>query len=117
MFIEYIYIISALVVVVVFGVLLYLISFIFVQRSLNLEKISIYECGFEPFEHTRSVFNVNFYLIAILFIIFDLEVIFLFPWVLVLVHVGFFGMFTMLLFLCLVGLVYIYEWLIGALDW
>jgi NADH-quinone oxidoreductase subunit A len=117
MFFEYIYIIIAFIIAMLLAFCLYIFSYNLIQTNISLEKISVYECGFDPFERVRGVFDVKFYLVAILFIIFDIEIIFLFPWVLVLVHIGFFGIFIMIIFLLLLGLVYVYEWLLGALDW
>lgn len=117
MFFEYIYIIIAFIIAMLLAFCLYIFSYNLIQKNISLEKISVYECGFDPFERVRGVFDVKFYLVAILFIIFDIEIIFLFPWVLVLVHIGFFGIFIMIIFLLLLGLVYVYEWLLGALDW
>jgi NADH-quinone oxidoreductase subunit A len=117
MFVEYIYIFIALFIAIFLGIFIYCISFFFVQKNLDLEKISIYECGFEPFDHTQNVFEVKFYLVAILFVIFDLEIIYLFSWVLVYKMLGFFGLLSMVLFLFILGLVYIYEWLLGASEW
>ena len=81
------------------------------------EKVSPYECGFEPFDDARSRFDVRFYLVAILFIIFDLEVAFLFPWAVSLSSIGMFGFFSMLAFLAVLTVGFIYEWNKGALDW
>jgi NADH-quinone oxidoreductase subunit A len=117
MFFEYIYIIIAFALAIIIGFFIYMFSYSVIQKNITLEKISIYECGFDPFERVRGVFDVKFYLVAILFILFDLEIIFLFPWVLVLVHIGFFGIFVMIISLFLLSLVYVYEWLLGALDW
>jgi NADH-quinone oxidoreductase subunit A len=117
MFIEYIYILIAICVAIFSGIIIYCISFFIIQKNLDLEKISIYECGFEPFIHTQNVFEVKFYLVAILFVIFDLEVIYLFSWILIYGMLGFFGLISMFVFLFILGLVYIYEWLLGALDW
>jgi len=86
-------------------------------RKYDVEKISAYECGFEPFEDTRSKFDVRFYLVAILFIIFDLEIIYLFPWALVLNKINLFGFCTMIIFLFILLIGFIYEWKKGALDW
>lgn len=80
------------------------------------EKISPYECGFNPFEDSRNQFDISFYLIGILFIIFDLEVSFLFPWVLALNHINIFGFLAMLVFLVVLTIGFIYEWFSGALD-
>jgi NADH-quinone oxidoreductase subunit A len=81
------------------------------------EKLSAYECGFEPFNDSRMEFDVRFYLVAILFIIFDLEIAFLFPWAISLGHIGIFGFISMLIFLSILTVGFIYEWKKGALDW
>ena len=81
------------------------------------EKLSAYECGFEPFEDARVKFDVRFYLVAILFIIFDLEVAFLFPWAISLSLIGFTGYLSMMIFLLILTVGFIYEWKKGALDW
>lgn len=83
----------------------------------DAEKNSPYECGFEPFEDSRQKFDVRFYLVAILFIIFDLEIAFLFPWAVVLDQVGVFGFWAMVIFLTILIVGFIYEWKNGALDW
>jgi NADH-quinone oxidoreductase subunit A len=81
------------------------------------QKLSPYECGFEAFEDARMKFDVRYYLIAILFILFDLEIAFLFPWAVVLQEIGFFGFMAMLLFLAILVVGFIYEWMKGALEW
>lgn len=81
------------------------------------EKLSAYECGFEPFDDARRRFDVRYYLVAILFIIFDLEVAFLFPWAVSLRHIGTFGFFSMIGFLAVLTVGFVYEWKKGALDW
>ncbi|MEC8083889.1 MAG: NADH-quinone oxidoreductase subunit A [Pseudomonadota bacterium] len=81
------------------------------------EKLSAYECGFEAFNDSRGQFDVRFYLVAILFIIFDLEVAFLFPWAISLGDVGMFGFWSMILFLGVLTVGFIYEWKKGALEW
>ena len=81
------------------------------------EKLSPYECGFEAFEDARMKFDVRYYLIAILFILFDLEIAFLFPWAVVLSDIGLFGLLAMLLFLAILVVGFIYEWMKGALEW
>ena len=93
------------------------IAMLLVNRTGDIEKISAYECGFHPFEDSRSTFDVRFYLVAILFIVFDLEVTFLFPWSITLNYSNFFGFFVMLIFLIVLILGFIYEWINGALDW
>ena len=81
------------------------------------EKLSPYECGFEAFEDARMRFDVRYYLVAILFILFDLEIAFLFPWAVVLKQIGLFGFAAMLVFLAVLVVGFVYEWKKGALDW
>ncbi len=81
------------------------------------EKLSPYECGFEAFEDARMKFDVRYYLVAILFILFDLEIAFLFPWAIVLQEIGWFGFWAMMVFLGILVMGFIYEWKKGALDW
>ena len=81
------------------------------------EKLSPYECGFEAFEDTRARFDVRYYLVAILFIVFDLEIAFLFPWAVALADIGTFGLLAMGLFLLILVVGFIYEWKKGALEW
>jgi len=81
------------------------------------EKLSPYECGFEAFEDARMKFDVRYYLVAILFILFDLEIAFLFPWAIVLNEIGLFGFFSMMIFLAILVIGFIYEWMKGALEW
>jgi NADH-quinone oxidoreductase subunit A len=81
------------------------------------EKVSAYECGFEPFDDARRRFDVRFYLVAILFIIFDLEVSFLFPWAVVFGHLGLYGFWSMMVFLGVLTIGFTYEWRKGALEW
>jgi len=83
----------------------------------DAEKLSPYECGFEAFEDARMKFDVRYYLVAILFILFDLEIAFLFPWAIVLQEIGFFGFMAMMLFLGILVVGFIYEWKKGALEW
>ena len=81
------------------------------------EKLSAYECGFEAFDDARSKFDVKFYLVSILFIIFDLEIAFLFPWAVSLKNIGALGFYSMMFFLFILTVGFIYEWKNGALDW
>ena len=81
------------------------------------EKLSAYECGFEAFEDARMKFDVRYYLVAILFILFDLEIAFLFPWAVVLPDIGFFGYAAMMVFLAILIVGFVYEWKKGALEW
>jgi NADH-quinone oxidoreductase subunit A len=92
-------------------------SYVLARQNPNSEKLSPYECGFEPFEDARMRFDVRFYLVTILFIIFDLEVAFLFPWAVSLGHIGVFGFWSMMVFLAVLTVGFIYEWKKGALEW
>jgi NADH-quinone oxidoreductase subunit A len=92
-------------------------SFVVARQNPNSEKLSQYECGFEPFADARSRFDVRYYLVAILFIIFDLEVAFLFPWAVALGKIGMFGFWSMIVFLGVLTVGFIYEWQKGALEW
>ncbi len=94
-----------------------LASFIVGKQNPDPEKLSAYECGFEAFDDARNKFDVRFYLVAILFIIFDLEVAFLFPWAISLGQIGLFGFWSMVAFLGILTVGFIYEWKKGALDW
>ena len=94
-----------------------LINFISSPSNPDPEKLSAYECGFDPFDDARGKFDVRFYLVAILFIIFDLEVSFLFPWALTLNKITLFGFWSMVLFLIILTIGFIYEWKKGALEW
>ncbi|MFN8927224.1 MAG: NADH-quinone oxidoreductase subunit A [Rhodospirillales bacterium] len=93
------------------------LSFVLAQQKPDSEKLSAYECGFEPFEDARRKFDVRFYLVAILFIIFDLEVAFLFPWAVALGDIGMFGFWSMVVFLGILTIGFVYEWKKGALEW
>jgi NADH-quinone oxidoreductase subunit A len=92
-------------------------SFVLARQNPNSEKLSPYECGFEPFEDARVRFDVRYYLVAILFIIFDLEVAFLFPWAVSLGDIGVFGFWSMVVFLAVLTVGFVYEWKKGALEW
>ena len=94
-----------------------ILNFVFSPKHPDPEKLSAYECGFEPFNDSRMEFDVRFYLVAILFIIFDLEIAFLFPWAISLGTIGFYGYISMLIFLFILTIGFIYEWKKGALDW
>ena len=83
----------------------------------SVEKLSSYECGFDPFDDARTVFDVRFYLVAILFIVFDLEIIYLFPWCSSIGLIGYFGFWVMMIFLIVLTVGFVYEWVKGALDW
>ena len=94
-----------------------ILNFLFSPKKPDPEKLSAYECGFEAFGDSRMEFDVRFYLVAILFIIFDLEIAFLFPWAVSLGQIGFFGFVSMMIFLFILTIGFIYEWKKGALEW
>ena len=93
------------------------LNFLFSPKNPDPEKLSAYECGFEAFGDSRMEFDVRFYLVAILFIIFDLEIAFLFPWAVSLGNIGNLGFWSMMIFLGVLTVGFIYEWKKGALDW
>lgn len=100
-----------------FGVLPLILGKLLGPSKPNKEKLSTYECGFNPFTDARLPFDVRFYLVAILFIIFDLETAFLFPWAVVLHRIGWVGFWAMIVFLAILVIGFIYEWKKGALEW
>jgi len=99
------------------GLVLLVAPFIVAYRQPDPEKLSAYECGFNAFDDARMKFDVRFYLVAIIFIIFDLEVAFLFPWAITLGQLGAFGFWSMMVFLAVLTVGFIYEWKKGALEW
>jgi len=99
------------------GLLPIVIGYFISPKRPDPAKLSPYECGFTPFEDTRMPFDVRYYLVAILFILFDLETAFLFPWAVVLRHIGWFGFASMMVFLGLLTVGFLYEWKKGALEW
>jgi len=107
----------ALVVSSILSLALFLITYYLNPKDLEPEKLSPYECGFDPFTDARQSFDVKFYLVSILFIIFDLEVVYLFPWALTLGSLGLFGLLSMFFFLAVLTIGFFYEWYKGALDW
>jgi len=94
-----------------------ILNFLFSPKNPDSEKLSAYECGFEAFDDSRGEFDIRFYLVAILFIIFDLEIAFLFPWAVSLGSIGALGFWSMMIFLFILTIGFIYEWKKGALDW
>jgi NADH-quinone oxidoreductase subunit A len=114
---EYLPILIFLGIAVALSVLIMLASFVVARQHPDSEKLSPYECGFEPFEDSRGRFDVRFYLVAILFIIFDLEVAFLFPWAVSLGNIGVPGFWSMMIFLGVLTVGFVYEWKKGALEW
>ena len=101
----------------IMGTVLVTLGFLLGPHRPDAEKTSPYECGFEAFEDTRMKFDVRYYLVAILFIIFDLEIAFLFPWAVVLDQIGMVGFWAMMIFLGILVVGFIYEWKKGALEW
>ena len=114
---NYLPILIFLVIAAGFGGLLIVLGYLLGPRKPDAEKSSPYECGFEPFEDTRIKFDVRYYLVAILFILFDLEIAFLFPWAVSLKVIGGVGIVSMLVFLAVLVVGFIYEWKKGALEW
>ena len=99
------------------GLALMITPFLIAYRRPDTEKLSAYECGFNAFDDARMKFDVRFYLVSILFIIFDLEVAFLFPWAVAFKEVGVYGFWSMMTFLAVLTIGFIYEWKKGALEW
>tara|TARA_Y100000590_G_scaffold113265_1_gene129155 strand:+ start:25 stop:393 length:369 start_codon:yes stop_codon:yes gene_type:complete len=114
---DYLSIILFLIIALGLSVAFIVINFILSPKKPDPEKLSAYECGFEPFNDSRMEFDVRFYLVAILFIIFDLEIAFLFPWAISLGNIGLLGFCSMMIFLFILTVGFIYEWKKGALDW
>jgi NADH-quinone oxidoreductase subunit A len=114
---EYLPILIFLGIAVGMTLMILMASFMVARQKPDTEKLSPYECGFDPFEDTRGRFDVRYYLVAILFIIFDLEVAFLFPWAVSLGNIGMFGFWSMMFFLAILTIGFIYEWKKGALEW
>lgn len=99
------------------GVLIVILSYFLVTQSPETEKLSTYECGFEPYEDSRNKFNVRFYIVAILFILFDIEIIFLLPWCVSISQINLLGFWSMVEFLLELGIGFIYVWSVGAIEW
>ena len=114
---EYLPILIFLAIAIVMAIAIVAASYILGPQKPDVEKVSAYECGFEAFDDARSKFDVRFYLVAILFIIFDLEVAFLFPWAISLGDIGMLGFWSMMIFLGILTVGFIYEWKKGALEW
>ncbi len=114
---QYFPILVFLAIAVALAVIMIFAPMIIGRQKPDAEKVSPYECGFEPFGDARGKFDVRFYLVAILFIIFDLEVAFLFPWAISLREIGVAGFWSMMVFLAVLTIGFIYEWKKGALEW
>ena len=117
MLFEYLPILIFLFIALIFASVMMTAGFFFGGSNPDSEKNSPYECGFEPFEDSRMKFDVRFYLVAILFIIFDLEVAFLFPWAVSLGSIGLLGFWSMMIFLGVLTVGFIFEWKKGGLEW
>ena len=114
---DYFPIILFLIIALVLSFGFIIVNFLFSPKNPDPEKLSAYECGFEPFSDSRMEFDIRFYLVAILFIIFDLEIAFLFPWAVSLNEIGISGIIAMGIFLLVLVIGFIYEWNKGALEW
>ncbi len=114
---EYLPILIFLGIAIGMAALMVVASYIVARQRPDSEKDSAYECGFEAFDDARGRFDVRFYLVAILFIIFDLEIAFLFPWAVALGEIGVFGFWSMMIFLGILTIGFIYEWKKGGLEW
>ena len=99
------------------GLLIISLSYLLVTQSPETEKLSTYECGFDPYGDTREQFNIRFYIIAILFVLFDIEIIFLLPWCLSLSKLDLLGFWSMVEFLAELGIGFVYVWCVGAIEW
>ena len=114
---EYLPVVIFLVIAIVLGLVFLIAAWVLAVRRPDPEKVSAYECGFNAFDDARMKFDVRFYLVSILFIIFDLEIAFLFPWAVVLDQIGLAGFWAMMIFLAVLVVGFIYEWKKGALEW
>ena len=115
---EYIFIVTGLSLVALISFLMLILSYVLItlKKPYNFEKLSSYECGFQPFEDSRHLFNIKFYLIGILFVVFDLEIIFLFPWCVSFYLIGFYGFWIIIIFLLILFIGFFYELEKGALN-
>ena len=114
---EYIHVIIFMIIAILLSSVIIGASYILGIKKPDTEKVSVYECGFDPFGDSRQKFEVRFFLVAILFIIFDLEISFLFPWSVVISEIDITGYWTMMIFLLILTIGLIYEWLKGGLEW
>jgi NADH-quinone oxidoreductase subunit A len=112
MYLFYLFIFAIILSVIILGA-----SYVLSIQNESTSKLSSYECGFDPFEDARNIFDVHFYLVAILFLVLDLEVMFLFPWAVSLNSIGLKGFIGMVIFLLILTIGFFYEWKLGALEW
>jgi NADH-quinone oxidoreductase subunit A len=117
LYFEFLPILIFLVIAIVLAVIIVSLSYILAIQNPETEKLSTYECGFEPYEDARNIFDVRFYLVAILFIIFDIETMFLLPWSVSLSQLSCLGFWSMVDFIIELGVGFVYVWYIGALEW
>lgn len=116
-FSEYISLLIFILLSSIFSFIFFFLSYIVATQKADTEKLSAYECGFDPFNDARNTFDVRFYLVAILFIIFDLEVSFLFPWCINIGNLSILAFWSMIIFLLILTIGFVYEWKKGALEW
>ena len=114
---EFLPVLIFLTVAIILALLIVLLSYFLSIQNPDTEKLSSYECGFEPYEDARNVFDVKFYIVAILFILFDIETMFLFPWSICLSQLSMLGFWSMVDFIIELGVGFVYIWYIGALEW
>jgi NADH-quinone oxidoreductase subunit A len=117
LFLDYLPIAIFIAVALAIALILMAVPFVVAVQNPDPEKVSAYECGFDAFDDARMKFDIRYYLVAILFIIFDLEVAFLFPWAVAFKELGLFGFWSMIVFLGVLTIGFIYEWRKGALEW
>ena len=114
---EFLPILVFLVIAIILALIIVTLSYLLAVQNPETEKLSVYECGFEPYEDARNIFDVKFYLVAILFIIFDIETMFLLPWSISLSQLNNLGFWSMIDFIIELGVGFVYVWYLGALEW
>mgnify|MGYP006062491237 FL=1 len=114
---EFLPILVFLLIAIVLALIIVTLSYLLAIQNPETEKLSVYECGFEPYEDARNIFDVKFYLVAILFIIFDIETMFLLPWSISLSQLNNLGFWSMIDFIIELGVGFVYVWYLGALEW
>jgi NADH-quinone oxidoreductase subunit A len=114
---EYFSILLFLIIAILLSLVIFGFSYLLSVQNPDTEKLSAYECGFDPYEDARHTFDVRFYLVAILFIVFDIEAMFLFPWSVSVSHINSLGFWSMIDFVIELGVGFLYAWRIGALEW
>lgn len=114
---EFLPVLLFLIVAIILALVIVTLSYLLAIQNPETEKLSAYECGFEPYEDARNIFDVKFYLVAILFILFDIETMFLLPWSISLAQLNILGFWSMIDFIIELGIGFVYIWYIGALEW